>query len=298
MKKYLIHLILSSSLLFAQSPFNLPDDSASFGVFIFDYPTGGFEEGTVLNVPPCNNCDSIGVPFYFDYQEPGDEGWDIFYYSENDTGDTIFFASIMWMGLGEIIFPDVFYNADSFLVEIENAPDPDTLEYWSFNEIQLDNGSLPGTADTAYQQIRKLSLVHEFAEDSYQILVYLYTPTVGATDLAVAKWIFFLFRNPQELDIGYENNGLLEKFRISAIYPNPFNPSTTIRFNIPVETQHAVSLRIYDITGRVVETLVNGKLMSGEHEVVWNASGFSSGIYFVRLQSNSFVETQKIVLVK
>jgi hypothetical protein len=61
MKKYLIHLILSSSLLFAQSPFDLPDDSASFGVFIFDYPTGGFEEGTVLNVPLCNNCVDLNV---------------------------------------------------------------------------------------------------------------------------------------------------------------------------------------------------------------------------------------------
>jgi hypothetical protein len=57
-------------------------------------------------------------------------------------------------------------------------------------------------------------------------------------------------------------------------------------------------LQIFDITGRVVETLLNEKLITGEHEVVWNASGFSSGIYFVRLQSGTVVQTQKIVLVK
>ncbi|MBL7014281.1 MAG: T9SS type A sorting domain-containing protein, partial [Candidatus Marinimicrobia bacterium] len=96
------------------------------------------------------------------------------------------------------------------------------------------------------------------------------------------------------------------QFKLFSVYPNPFNPSTTIRFNIQVETQHvgnpavsgASSLQIFDITGRVAETLVNEKLLVGEHEIIWNASRFSSGIYFVRLESNGFRETKKIVLVK
>jgi len=57
-------------------------------------------------------------------------------------------------------------------------------------------------------------------------------------------------------------------------------------------------LQIYDITGRVVETLVMGDLVAGKHKVVWDASGFSSGIYFVRLESGTVVQTQKIVLMK
>tara|TARA_Y100000294_G_scaffold126787_1_gene118264 strand:- start:299 stop:607 length:309 start_codon:yes stop_codon:yes gene_type:complete len=54
----------------------------------------------------------------------------------------------------------------------------------------------------------------------------------------------------------------------------------------------------FDITGRLVETLVNGKIESGNQEIQWDASHHSNGIYFVRLKSNKFVETQKIVLVK
>ncbi len=81
-------------------------------------------------------------------------------------------------------------------------------------------------------------------------------------------------------------------------YPNPFNPKTTIRFDIGVKTQHAASLQIYDLTVRLVETLVNGKLVSGEHEIVWNAGHLPSGVYFVRLQSGEFVENQKVIFLK
>ena len=79
-------------------------------------------------------------------------------------------------------------------------------------------------------------------------------------------------------------------------YPNPFNPLTTIRFS--VETKHATSLRIYDITGRLVETVVKDVLKPGEYEIMWNAGHLPSGIYFVRLQSGKFVENQKVVLLK
>ena len=90
------------------------------------------------------------------------------------------------------------------------------------------------------------------------------------------------------------------EFGIMKIYPNPFNPSTTIRFNIPVETRHTVSLllQIYDITGRVVETLVNGELLPGEHEIQWNASDQASGIYFVKLLQGNKTEIKKLILLK
>jgi len=88
------------------------------------------------------------------------------------------------------------------------------------------------------------------------------------------------------------------QFELFPAYPNPFNPSTTIWFNIPVETWHATSLQIYDITGRVVETLVDGTLDPGTHEIQWNASEHASGIYFARLQSGSKVQSQKLILIK
>ncbi len=93
-----------------------------------------------------------------------------------------------------------------------------------------------------------------------------------------------------------EENNLPQRISLLPVYPNPFNPSTTIRFN--VGARHASQLRIYDINGRLVETLIDEFLSSGEHEITWNANNLSSGIYFVQLQSGEVVETQKIILLK
>ena len=88
-------------------------------------------------------------------------------------------------------------------------------------------------------------------------------------------------------------------FALLPAYPNPFNPVTTIQFFIPiVETRHAVSVQIYDITGKLVGTLMDEELKPGHHTIQWNASGFSSGIYFVRLQSEDFSKSQKLILLK
>ena len=89
-------------------------------------------------------------------------------------------------------------------------------------------------------------------------------------------------------------------FTLHPAYPNPFNPVTTISYAIPmVGTRHAaVSLQIYDIAGRFVETLVDGILEQGHHTVQWNASGFSSGVYFVRLEAGTFSQSQKLILLK
>ena len=70
-----LYTFLFLSILYSQPIFDLLDDSASFGILICDYETSVFEEGTVLNVPLCNGCDSTGFPFEMFYQPPGDFGW-------------------------------------------------------------------------------------------------------------------------------------------------------------------------------------------------------------------------------
>ena len=95
-------------------------------------------------------------------------------------------------------------------------------------------------------------------------------------------------------------------FELQPSYPNPFNPSTTIRFDISVDTRlgsrvesmDAVSLQIFDITGRMVETLVNEKLKPGQHEIQWNAPQHSSGVYLLRMNAGTFTQTQKLILLK
>lgn len=86
------------------------------------------------------------------------------------------------------------------------------------------------------------------------------------------------------------------KFALMQNYPNPFNPSTTIAYELP--TRAKVLLKVYDMLGREVATLVNGEQTAGRYAQPFNASQFSSGVYFYRLQAGNFVETKKMILVK
>jgi hypothetical protein len=85
-------------------------------------------------------------------------------------------------------------------------------------------------------------------------------------------------------------------FELAQNYPNPFNPTTTIRYQIP--TAEVVSLKVYDVLGKEVATLVSGRQEAGSYAVEFNAAGLSSGVYFYRLQAGGFVETKKMMLVK
>ena len=91
-------------------------------------------------------------------------------------------------------------------------------------------------------------------------------------------------------------------YSLSQNYPNPFNPSTTIQYSIPVGVEAlratSVQLKIYDILGREIATFVNKQQKAGNYEVVFNANNLTSGIYFYRLQSGSFIETKKLILLK
>jgi hypothetical protein len=85
-------------------------------------------------------------------------------------------------------------------------------------------------------------------------------------------------------------------YRLSDNYPNPFNPSTQIRFAL--RSAGTVSLRVYDILGGEVATLVDGPLQAGEHTAVWDARNAASGVYFYRLRAGQFAETKKMLLVR
>tara|TARA_B100000959_G_scaffold260681_1_gene297418 strand:- start:50 stop:790 length:741 start_codon:yes stop_codon:yes gene_type:complete len=88
------------------------------------------------------------------------------------------------------------------------------------------------------------------------------------------------------------------QFLLFPAYPNPFNPVTRMRFNIPVETQHATSLQVFDVNGRPIESLVNRVLQPGEYKIAWSASGMPSGVYFAELVSGNYRQVQKLLLMK
>ena len=85
-------------------------------------------------------------------------------------------------------------------------------------------------------------------------------------------------------------------FNLYPNYPNPFNPSTTISFTLS-KSSH-ISLLIYDIHGREVESLIEGIQPAGSHSIEWNASNLASGVYFYRLTAGEFIQTRKMILIK
>jgi hypothetical protein len=86
------------------------------------------------------------------------------------------------------------------------------------------------------------------------------------------------------------------QFVLMQNFPNPFNPSTSINFSLPKSTD--VSLKIFNVIGNEVETLVSKRMNAGAHTVQWDATVYSSGVYFYRLQAGEFTETRKLVLLK
>ncbi|MCW8804364.1 MAG: T9SS type A sorting domain-containing protein, partial [Ignavibacteriaceae bacterium] len=124
---------------------------------------------------------------------------------------------------------------------------------------------------------------------SYRIACVIYTEWVDAGGLT---------------DISDNKNELPSAFNLSQNYPNPFNPSTKINYTVPsvtlrqAQSDIKVSLKVYDLLGNEIVTLVNEEKPAGEYEVEFKAFGLSSGIYFYKLQAGGYLETRKMVLLK
>ncbi|MBS1551618.1 MAG: T9SS type A sorting domain-containing protein [Bacteroidetes bacterium] len=87
-----------------------------------------------------------------------------------------------------------------------------------------------------------------------------------------------------------------DRYTLSQNYPNPFNPTTKINFSIP--KNGIVTLKVYDVLGKEVMTLINEQKAAGSYEVVFNAGNLASGAYFFRMQSGEFSEIKRMMLIK
>ena len=136
------------------------------------------------------------------------------------------------------------------------------------------------------------------AAESYRV-VYMVTGLEQITEQAIrdtitARSISWLAEN---VVVGVnDKNNLPVQFNLDQNYPNPFNPSTRISFSIPEKS--LTTLKIYDILGNEIATLLNEEKPAGYYELQFDASKLSSGVYLYKLQSNSFVQTKKMILLK
>lgn len=106
----------------------------------------------------------------------------------------------------------------------------------------------------------------------------------------------FFLNTTTGTETGNSQTILPKDFKLTQNYPNPFNPNTDIKFSIPQKTM--VKIKVFDITGKEVATLVNEVKTAGYYPVAFNASNLPSGAYFYRLEAGSFIETKKMLLIK
>lgn len=147
----------------------------------------------------------------------------------------------------------------------------------------------------------KLKLVETMNSSGMSMLTWSDGRNDGGDIYAQNVWINGQFGNPGGIQI--LSNKVPDRFSLSQNYPNPFNPSTKIKFDIPIPLAKGVrgmdvKLMIYDIIGREITTLVNQQLNPGSYSITWDASSYTSGIYFYKLIAGQYNSTKKMVLVK
>lgn len=109
-------------------------------------------------------------------------------------------------------------------------------------------------------------------------------------------WSFTDTYSKDEVSSIISNTTLPQEFGLNYNYPNPFNPATKILYSLPELS--FVTLRVYDVLGKEVTTLVNEEKPSGSYEVEFDGANLSSGVYYYRLKAGDFVETKKMILIK
>jgi hypothetical protein len=142
-----------------------------------------------------------------------------------------------------------------------------------------------------FWELAKNFTIGLFKSASYRIACVIYTEWINAGGSTTI--------------ISDDESDLLSDFNLSQNYPNPFNPSTKIKFTIPQSPLIGgggrgglVTLKVYDVLGNELTTLVNQEKPAGEYEVEFNSINLPSGVYFYQLKAGSLVETKKMILMK
>jgi hypothetical protein len=231
---------------------------------------------------------------YNDY----DDDYCAFYFAEDlvvcydADGMTGFGIPIGRLGFLVLDSPDKLglTSAVSVLGEVNNRPKNDSL-MWVF--------MTPGT-DSIHSQDCDYVIccasgyfsLNVGETKSYAIALVLGNNLEFFNNIAEARNAYDLIT---KIDIN-DSSLTLGIFRLRYNYPNPFNPSTTIEFDLPKTSE--VSLKVYNILGEEVATLVSDRLSTGSYSYDWDASSLASGVYLYRLQAADYVETRKMVLMR
>ena len=173
--------------------------------------------------------------------------------------------------------------ADGFIGAIQM-----TFSHDEFFSFELTDDALVADYNTENNETTFIVVSPENSE------IFTYSGEIQIIELIVANSGDYVEYCP-ELELS--NKGcILNDFNIKEVYPNPFNPSTSITYNL--ESNENIKIEIYDIKGNLISTLYDGFQFIGTHQIAWHAGNYPSGIYFISLNSPQSQSIQKVILQK
>jgi hypothetical protein len=220
--------------------------------------------------------------------------------------------STCWLDPTQLITPPNFYKKTKYIY----SGDPETTIGWTETKGHINNCNHDSSGSILSNAGRDRRMVINSGEDNLvvmpgdtQTIVFCQLIAKGTSNLnsvtklkQLADVARQLYNSGYVIGINKTSSEVPSAFRLEQNYPNPFNPTTKIKFDIAPLSRGAggvwTELKIYDITGREIQTLVNEKLNPGTYEVTFDGSNYASGVYFYQLKTGDFVQTKKLVLLK
>jgi len=241
-------------------------------------------------------------PFHLIFQEPNDFGGSAIV--DGRDGRVIFAGTTVWLGDGSITMPVESSHSWSFTPD-EPAAEPATVgilpnvfwlaQYTPANEI----------TDAAMNYLRQSDVLRSFSDcGPYDVVSYIYTPGVHpGVDPDLASLIVIvsgLCGSPWSDLASTVPQALSDELSI-GVFPNPFNPRTSVTFSI--NSQQTVKISVYDLSGKRIAVLADGLFQTGTHSLDWGGkdlqgNAVASGSYFVQMATQNGVTTQKMMLIK
>ncbi|RMZ48949.1 T9SS C-terminal target domain-containing protein, partial [Candidatus Marinimicrobia bacterium PRS2] len=256
------------------------------------------------------------------------------YYDEFGWFGSLYFMSggdgyqLKISGEADLIYPD-FESDDDLTRSMEVKEMPEAISEWSVNPHAYEfNGAItlsvenredsPGDYIAAFvdDECRGIAEHMDFPFDNVDRGIYILMAYSNMDKEEEITFKYFSLADDEVIDYteqlnftldmvvgdGFNTFGLSkeyiipDEFSLSAAYPNPFNPTTTLSFALPVTSN--VILEVYDINGRLINELIKGIMDAGYHSVVWDANSYGSGVYFVKMVAGEYINTQKLMLIK
>lgn len=230
----------------------------------------------------------------------------------NDKGDTSLFAGTDWYGIWQHPFSKYIPTISLDYCRLEFDLSAGILNQTKSVPLKITTGSLtPLIIDSVYTLTKwfavasfqdtvargdTVSLLITFTPNTEKDTVYLDTLYIVSNSIYPLTKVPLTGRLTVQMLVSQNISDIPKNYGISQNYPNPFNPTTVINYQLPVSS--VVTLKVYDILGREIATLVNAKITAGYHSASFNGEHLSSGIYFYRLQADSYIQTKKLILLK